>query len=147
MKLTFLGTRGEIEARTALHRMHSCLMVGEQVLVDCGADWLGRLKKLRPQAIILTHAHLDHAGGLKRGAPCPVYATAQTWSGLKRYPVRDRETIEPRRPVRIGDIEFEAFSILFLCSRMPVARQLGSPSKRSKVPNANYRGLFPPLRA
>lgn len=111
MKLTFLGTRGEIEARTRLHRMHTCLMVNERVLVDCGADWLGKLKTLRPQAIILTHAHLDHAGGLKRGAPCPVYATAQTWNSLKRYPVRDRETIDPRRPVRIGVIEFEAFSV------------------------------------
>jgi phosphoribosyl 1,2-cyclic phosphodiesterase len=111
MKLTFLGTRGEIEARTALHRMHSCLMVDGRVLVDCGADWLGKISALRPQAIILTHAHLDHAGGLKRGAPCPVYATAQTWAGLKRYPVRDREMIAPRRPVRIGDIEFEAFSV------------------------------------
>jgi len=111
MKLNFLGTRGEIEARTALHRMHSCLMVGERVLVDCGVDWLGGLKTLRPQAIILTHAHLDHAGGLKRGAPCPVYATAQGWSGLKRYPIRDRETMVPRQPMRIGNIEFEAFSV------------------------------------
>ena len=67
MKLTFLGTRGEIEARTALHRMHSCLMVDGRVLVDCGADWLGKISALCPQAIILTHAHLDHAGGLKRG--------------------------------------------------------------------------------
>jgi phosphoribosyl 1,2-cyclic phosphodiesterase len=86
-------------------------MVDRRVLVDCGADWLGKIRALRPQAIILTHAHLDHAGGLKRGAPCPVYATAQTWAGLKRYPVRDWETIEPRRPVKIGDVEFEAFSV------------------------------------
>ncbi len=111
MKLNFLGTRGEIEARTALHRMHSCLMVNDRVLVDCGADWIGRVKTLRPQAIVLTHAHLDHAGGLKRGVPCPVYATAQTWEGLKRYPIRERETIVPRRPVSIGDIEFEAFAV------------------------------------
>jgi phosphoribosyl 1,2-cyclic phosphodiesterase len=111
MKLTFLGTRGEIEARTALHRMHSCLMVGDRVLIDCGIDWVDKLKALRPQAILLTHAHLDHAGGLKNGAPCPVYATAQTWDGLKRYPIRERRTIIPRRPVRIGRIFFEAFSV------------------------------------
>jgi phosphoribosyl 1,2-cyclic phosphodiesterase len=111
MKLTFLGTRGEIEARTAVHRMHSCLMVGEQILVDFGADWLGKVNTLRPQAIFLTHAHLDHAGGLKQGVPCPVYATAQTWEGLKRYPIREREMIIPRRPVRIGDVEFEAFAV------------------------------------
>jgi phosphoribosyl 1,2-cyclic phosphodiesterase len=111
MKLTFLGTRGEIEARTALHRMHSCLMVDGRVLVDCGADWLSKISALHPQAIILTHAHLDHVGGLKRGAPCPVYATAQTWCALKRFPIRDRKQIDPRRPVTIGGIEFEAFSV------------------------------------
>jgi phosphoribosyl 1,2-cyclic phosphodiesterase len=111
MKLTFLGTRGEIEARTTLHRMHSCLMVNDRVLVDCGADWIGKLKTLRPQAITLTHAHLDHAGGLKGGAPCPVYATEQTWAGLKHYSIHDREMIVPRKPVRISDIEFEAFTV------------------------------------
>ena len=111
MKLTFLGTRGEIEARTALHRMHSCLMVNDRILVDCGADWIGKLKALHPQAIILTHAHLDHAGGLKKGAPCPVYATPQTWDGLERYPIREREKIIPRRPVRIGNVELEAFVV------------------------------------
>lgn len=111
MKLTFLGTRGEIEARTPLHRMHSCLMVNGRILVDCGADWIGKLEVLGPQAIVLTHAHLDHAGGLKHGAPCAVYATAQTWGGLKRYPIRDRETIVPRRPMKIGAVEFEAFSV------------------------------------
>jgi phosphoribosyl 1,2-cyclic phosphodiesterase len=111
MKLAFLGTRGEIEARTALHGMHSCLMVDGRLLVDCGADWLNKISALCPQAIILTHAHLDHAAGLKRGAPCPVYATAQTWASLKRYPVDNRKTVEPRRPVRIGDVEVEAFSV------------------------------------
>lgn len=111
MKLAFLGTRGEIQARTALHRMHSCLMVDGRVLIDCGADWLGKLRTLLPEAVVLTHAHLDHAGGLKHGAPCPVYATPQTWYGLERYPIRERETIIPRRPVRIGNIEFEAFSV------------------------------------
>src|SRR5438552_4607359 len=68
MKLTFLGTRGEIDVRTTLHRMHSCLMVTGRILIDCGADWLGKLEALKPQAIVLTHAHPDHAGGLKCGS-------------------------------------------------------------------------------
>ncbi len=86
-------------------------MVNDRVLVDCGADWLGKLKTLHPHAIVLTHAHPDHAGGLKRGAPCRVYATAQTWNGLRRYPISDREMIVPRWPLKIGDIEFEAFAV------------------------------------
>jgi glyoxylase-like metal-dependent hydrolase (beta-lactamase superfamily II) len=78
VKLTFLGTRDEIDARTRRHRMHTSLLVsyrGANVMIDCGLDWLGKLKRVGPCAIVLTHAHPDHAWGLKQGAPCPVYAT------------------------------------------------------------------------
>src|SRR5436309_6280374 len=87
MKLTFLGTRGEIEARTRRHRMHTSLLVsyrGAREMSDCGLDWLGKLKRVAPNAIVLTHAHPDHAWGLKRGAPCPVYAPESTWQELQR---------------------------------------------------------------
>jgi hypothetical protein len=44
MKLTFLGTRCEIEARTRRHRMYTSLLVSYRtadVMIDCGLDWLG----------------------------------------------------------------------------------------------------------
>src|SRR5437870_11375912 len=81
MKLTFLGTRGEIDTRTRRHRMHTSLLVshgGARAMIDCGLDWLGKFERLHPSAIVLTHAHPDHAWGLKRGAPCPVYAPQKT---------------------------------------------------------------------
>src|SRR5207249_6144602 len=82
MKLTFLGTRGEIEARTRRHRMHTSLLVSyrsARVMLDCGLDWLGKFERLHPDAIVLTHAHPDHAWGLRKGAPCPVFAPEKTW--------------------------------------------------------------------
>src|SRR5438067_1421360 len=85
MKLTFLGTRGEIDTRTRRHRMHTSLLVshgGARAMIDCGLDWLGKFERLHPSAIVLTHAHPDHAWGLKRGAPCPVYAPQKTWQEL-----------------------------------------------------------------
>ena len=51
-------------------------------MIDCGLDWHDRLAHLRPAAIVLTHAHADHAAGLRDGAPCPVYAPAETWLGV-----------------------------------------------------------------
>ena len=114
MKLTFLGTRGEIEKRTRRHRMHTSLMVSYRnadVMIDCGLDWLGKLKRVSPNAIVLTHAHPDHAWGLKQGAPCPVYAPKKTWNELRHYPIKDRHVIEERKPKKICGMTFEAFPV------------------------------------
>jgi phosphoribosyl 1,2-cyclic phosphodiesterase len=114
MILTFLGTRGEIELRTRRHRRHSSLLVQRgraRVMIDCGADWLGRLGAVRPTAIVLTHAHPDHAWGLAQGAPCPVYAARETWDLISGYPIGDKRTIRPRRPVTIAGLRFEAFAL------------------------------------
>ena len=114
MELTFLGTRGEIEIRSHRHRRHSALLVervGDRIMIDCGADWLGRLHAIAPTAIVLTHAHADHAAGLVKGAPCPVYATAATWRLLSRLPIRERRKIPLCTAVRIGGVQFRAFSV------------------------------------
>ena len=114
MDLTFLGTRGEIDARTRRHRMHTSLLVsyrGARVMIDCGLDWLGKLKRVDPSAIVLTHAHPDHAWGLKRGARCPVYAPEKTWQELRHYPIKERRLIKERTPTKISGITFEAFPV------------------------------------
>lgn len=117
LTITLLGTRGEIEVRTQLHFMHSSLLVSERgakVMIDCGADWAGNIETLRPDAIVLTHAHPDHAGGLKNGASCPVCATAQTWQRLRAYRIARiaaRVTISERRRFEVGGIGFEAFPV------------------------------------
>jgi phosphoribosyl 1,2-cyclic phosphodiesterase len=114
MKLTFLGTRGEIKARTRRHRMHTSLLVSHRrarVMIDCGLDWLEKFERLRPSAIVLTHAHPDHAWGLKHGAPCPVYAPKAAWQELRHYPIKDRHVIKERTPTKIYGIAFESFPV------------------------------------
>jgi len=114
MELTFLGTRGEIEIRSRRHRRHSALLVCQndaRIMIDCGADWLNRLGAIAPTAIVLTHAHRDHAWGLAKGAPCPVYATNQTLSLLQRFPICDRGRMPLRRFVTIGGLRFKAIPI------------------------------------
>jgi len=114
VKLKFLGTRGEIVRRTRRHYMHTSLMVsyrGADVMIDCGLDWLGKFERLCPSAIVLTHAHPDHAWGLKDGAPCPVHAPQKTWETLTRCRVEDRQLIKECTPTKICGITFEAFAV------------------------------------
>ena len=50
----------------------------------------------------MTHAHPDHAFGLKAGAPCPVYATEASWDTMERFDIAEQRTIPEREPTEIG---------------------------------------------
>jgi len=133
--LVFLGTRGDIEKKTRRHRRHSALLIKEanaRVLVDCGADWAGRIEALRPTAIVVTHGHPDHAWGLANGAPCPVYATAKTWQLLAAYPISKRQIMPERKPIHVCGISFEAF---------PVEHSIRAPAVGYRIA-ANRRSAF-----
>jgi phosphoribosyl 1,2-cyclic phosphodiesterase len=114
LELTFLGTRGEIKVHSRLHRRHSALLIRRKdarIMIDCGADWLGRLRAIAPTAIVLTHAHRDQVGGLADGAPCPVYATRRTLELLRNFPIRDRREIPPQMPIVIDGVAFTAHPV------------------------------------
>jgi len=114
MELTFLGTRGEIELRSPRHRRHSSLLVRHgdmRIMIDCGADWLERVRSIAPTAIMITHAHAGHAAGLAKGAPCPVYATQETLDLLRRYPLTDVRRLPSGKSVRLGALTFKAFPV------------------------------------
>ena len=115
MKITFLGTRGYIDIRTKRHYRHTSTLIsykGKRVMIDCGLDWLGKIDQIKPHAIILTHAHPDHAWGLKEGAPCPVYATKASWNvkELKKFPIKEKIIIKNRQKIDICGITFEVFN-------------------------------------
>ncbi|HEY7472963.1 MAG TPA: MBL fold metallo-hydrolase [Gemmatimonadota bacterium] len=114
MRLTFLGTRGEIRPRSRRHRRHSSLRISfrrRAAIVDLGADWRGQVAVLRPSAILVTHAHPDHVDGLRDGAPCPVWATAAAWRRMARWPIEDRRVVAPREPFEVQGMRFEAFPV------------------------------------
>ncbi|MEA4911478.1 MAG: MBL fold metallo-hydrolase [Oscillospiraceae bacterium] len=87
MKLTFLGAAHEVTGSCTL--LEVC---GKRILVDCGMEqgadiYENRALPVKPQEIdcvLLTHAHLDHAGRLpalvKNGYAGAIYTTQATAS-------------------------------------------------------------------
>ena len=85
LEISFLGGAGSIGASCTLIRV-----AGSTFLVDCGVRYSGPsplpdlspLAEARPDAILLTHAHMDHSGGLPVAADAcpgaPVLATPPT---------------------------------------------------------------------
>jgi phosphoribosyl 1,2-cyclic phosphodiesterase len=109
------------------------------VLVDAGLSAKEIVRRLREvgvdpvdlDAILITHEHSDHAGGLRvllGSVNCPVYISGETEdafystrkggqngdseSSKRQAAMKDRSVaIESSREFRIGDIDFEPFSV------------------------------------
>lgn len=83
MKLVFLGTKGEIEESTPKHKYHSSLLIISnevKLLVDYGKLRKYSLDEIKPDAILITHAHPDHYAWLNEDlkTEIPVYLTKET---------------------------------------------------------------------
>ena len=69
-------------------------------MIDCGLDWAKKVYKIKPDAIVITHAHPDHSWGLKEGSPCPVFATSASWEIMKKFKIKTDQNniIQPEEP-------------------------------------------------
>lgn len=115
MKITFLGTRGYIDAQTARHRRHTTTLITykkTRILIDWGADWLEHPYPKNLAAIFVTHAHPDHAWGLLNGAPCPVYATHDAWKIMHSYAITQQKKLTYKKRVPIGDMFIIPFPVI-----------------------------------
>ncbi len=111
----FVGTRGYIDLKTRLHHRHASALFScgqGSLMMDCGEDWLGKVSAIKPDAILITHGHPDHAFGLKHGAPCPVYATNETWQNIASFPIDDQRLVVPGERFRVVGLTVTAFSLV-----------------------------------
>jgi ribonuclease BN (tRNA processing enzyme) len=117
MKLKFLGTRGYIKAKTKKHSNHTSLLIThnkKKIMIDCGETFLNKLNKIKPDHIVITHAHPDHAFGLEKGANCPVWTTKISWKKLKEFPIdkKYQRILKIRKKQKIENITFEPFKVM-----------------------------------
>ncbi len=103
MKITFLGAAGEVTGSQHLIETDSV-----RILLDCGL-FQGRMSDVRPRnekfrcapqkldAVILSHAHIDHCGNLpglyKAGYRGPIYCTSPT-TDIAQIMLRDSAKIQ-----------------------------------------------------
>ncbi len=104
MKLTFLGAAHEVTGSSML--LEAC---GRRMLIDCGMEQGPDIYENQPlplapgelDAILLTHAHIDHSGLIplmvKQGFSGPIYATTAT-SQLCSIMLRDSAHIQEFKP-------------------------------------------------
>ena len=64
MIIRILGTKGEIQAQAPKHRKHSGVLIDRKILIDVGEF---EFLKYKPELILITHFHPDHAFFAKRG--------------------------------------------------------------------------------
>jgi phosphoribosyl 1,2-cyclic phosphodiesterase len=87
-------------------------------------------------AIFLTHAHSDHAGRLKNGAPCEVFATQESWKALQRFAIPKRSVVAPHQAIELGDLTFEASPVEHSLIAPAVGYRItGTSSSRFYVPD------------
>ncbi len=130
MKITFLGTRGYIDIRSRRHFRHTSTMIeyrGKRIMIDCGIDWTQKVWKINPDAIVITHAHPDHAFGLQYGSPCPVYGSKDSLALMKNYPLQKRHLMQPYKKVMIQGIKFETYPVVHSLRAPAVGYRIRTP--------------------
>ena len=115
-KLVFLGTKGEIEESAPRHQYHSSLLIisnGAKLLIDHGELRKYSLDEIKPDAILITHAHPDHYAWLNEDikTDIPVYLTRETLDYGKFSPQNVR-AIEPDKGFQMGPFRCVAYRVI-----------------------------------
>lgn len=116
MNIKFLGTKGEIEEYTKKHRYQSSLLLitkNFRLLIDYGIIHKHNLNKIKPNAILITHAHPDHYIWTKEyiKTKIPVYLTKKTLA-YGRFKPNNYKIIKPEKKFKINSFTILPYKVL-----------------------------------
>lgn len=115
-KLVFLGTRGEIEEFSKNHKYNSSLLVKHKrfkLLIDYGLLHKRELNKIKPNALLISHAHTDHYIWTKKElkTKIPVYLTKKTLNYGKFKP-ENPKIIKSGGKIKLGPFIILPYKVL-----------------------------------
>lgn len=109
-------------------------------MIDCGTDWLRSIplitKKYKPEALLLTHAHPDHAGGIKNGNFCLTYASHDTIEKLALYPIKQFIHVSYNCSYKIANV--------FSCTPYFVEHSINAPAAGWKITDGTTTIFYVP---
>ena len=116
INLKFFGTKGEIEEYSKKHKYHTSLLIEYKkfkLLIDHGLLHKYNLKKIKPHAIIITHAHPDHYIWTKKDieTDIPIYLTKETLKYGKFKP-KNHKIIKPGQKFKIKNFTILPYRVL-----------------------------------
>ena len=132
VQLRFLGTRGEIEGKTLRHQRDSSLLLtadSDKLLIDFGENHKETLSQIKPNWILLTHAHPDHAFGLKEGTDIPVWMSGESEKALADFPIKNKQIFKDKAPFKLGSFTVTAY---------PVAHSTKAPDHGFRIEVGNH---------
>jgi ribonuclease BN (tRNA processing enzyme) len=131
VRLQFLGTKGYVEATSDSHRGHSAFTLeagGFRLLCDFGENQKGRLGQIRPDAILVSHAHPDHAWGLAEGTDVPVHASEVTHELLAGFALSRRVVLPREEEISaVGPFRVTAFPVIHSLRCPGLAARIETP--------------------
>jgi phosphoribosyl 1,2-cyclic phosphodiesterase len=104
LSIQILGTRGNIKPTSRRHARHSGVLVGGELLLDCGEDSFARL---RPRWTLITHFHPDHAFFVENPSRVPPRVFAP-----ELHPHCRARVVRPGETLRLGRWRVTAVPII-----------------------------------
>ncbi len=119
IRMTFLGTRAGVEENTENHFYHSSLLLHSinahpfRLLIDYGRIRAYDLSILKPDAILITHAHPDHYLWTLQevNTAVPIYLTRETYDYGTYTPVHPR-IFTPYNNLTLGPFQIFPYRVL-----------------------------------
>ncbi|MFH1643819.1 MAG: MBL fold metallo-hydrolase [bacterium] len=118
MLIKFLGTGPNnpiTDKKGKSNRLQSSVLITHgdiKIMIDCTPSVQKQLKKIKPDYLLITHAHRDAAGGLRLIKNIKLLTTQKLYSELeKRYPVKQLQFVNISKIHKIDGFKIECFEV------------------------------------